>query len=156
MYIRKASRQDSEVVSKLLKNKYSFSSEEEALQTFADECRYSHFRIAEEDCRAVGIIGWQPEGTLRHGVVELTRLAIDTDARNPKQIKEMLFDVMIAEADYFYKQQGYKLRKVFSMIHADCQHIKEFYEDKGMQQEAVLRDHFHRGKDELVFSLFLA
>ena len=156
MHIRKASCQDSEVVSKLLKSKYSFASEDEALQTFSEECQYNHFRIAEEDGCAVGIISWQPEGTLRHGVVELTRLAIDMNSHNPKQIKEMLFDGMIAEADYFYKQQGYKLRKVFSMIHADCRHIKEFYENKGMQQEAVLRDHFHRGKDELVFSLFLA
>lgn len=156
MNIRKASCQDSEVVSKLLKSKYSFVSEEEALQTFSDECRYNHFRMAEEDGHVVGIIGWQPEGILRHGVVELTRLAIDMNAHDPKQIREMLFDVMIAEADYFYKHQGYKLRKVFSMIHADCRHIKEFYENKGMRQEAVLRDHFHQGKDELVFSLFLA
>jgi hypothetical protein len=89
-------------------------------------------------------------------VAELTRITVSSDAADSVYIKEMLFDVMIAEADFFYKQHGSKLRKVFSMIHADNRQIKEFFIDKGMQQEAILRNHFHRGTDELIFSMFFS
>jgi hypothetical protein len=42
------------------------------------------------------------------------------------------------------------------MFHADNEHLKRFFVNKGMQQEAVLRSHFHLGKDELVYSMFFA
>ncbi|MDD5040556.1 MAG: hypothetical protein PHY34_05410 [Patescibacteria group bacterium] len=153
--VRRATLDDSGAVSRLMAEKYSFNTLEEAHARFQSECSYQHFRIAEDDGTIVGIIGWRPQGLLKHGVAELTRLAIARSVMDPQYVKEMLFDVMVAEADYFYKERGYRLRKIFSMIHADCAHIKEFFLNKGMQQEAVLRDHYHNGKDELLFSLFM-
>lgn len=155
--VRKAILQDSRSVSEFLKEKYSFATLSEARKVFCTEFkRHQHFRLAIDDGRIVGLISWRPQGTVRHGVAELTRLAVVTDCPDPVKIKESLYDVMIAEADLYYRRHDSRLRKVFSMIHADARHIKQFFLDKGMQQEALLKSHFHPGKDELVFSLFLA
>jgi len=153
--IHKAVKQDGRVASRLLKEKYNFSSLSEANKIFQNEIRYCHFRIAQQATRVIGIIGWRVQGTLKHGVIELTRIAVSSNYDDPLYVKEMLFDVMIAEADYYYKQRHAKLRKVFSMIHADKKHIKDFFINKGMQQEAILRNHFRHGTDELIFSIFL-
>ncbi|MBI5037802.1 MAG: GNAT family N-acetyltransferase [Candidatus Kerfeldbacteria bacterium] len=154
--IRKANCDDGQTVSQLLHSRYSFSTEDEAAAVFTHECEYQHYRIAEVDGKPVGLISWRPQGTERHGVVELTRIAVAPDVEDRAFVKELLFDQMIAEADYYYKQHGKHLRKVFSMIHADNKDVKEFFQNKGMHQEAILRNHFHRGTDELVYSIFLA
>lgn len=154
--IRRATCQDSQLVSSLLTKKFSFPSSSVAERTFKCECAYQHYRIAEENGQVVGLVSWKTEGLLSHGVVELCRLAIDTTSTDPEYVKEMLFDQVVAESDYYYKQRGFRIRKIFSMIHADNREIKEFFLNKGMQQEAILRNHFHNGTDELIFSLFIA
>ncbi len=154
--VRRASLKDSLVVSKLLKKKYNFSSLVEARKCFQEELKNKdHFRVAETESGVVGLISWRSQGTLRHGVAELRRLAVLSDYSDPLAVKEALFDVMLAEADNYYREHGWRLRKVFSLIHADSRNIKRFFIDKGMQQEAVLRNHYYPGRDELVFSLFL-
>lgn len=154
--VRKAIVEDADRVADLLKAKYSFTTLEESKAAFAYERTYHHFRVAETDGRFLGLISWQPQGTVKHGVMEVTRFAVLKDVPNPTAIKEQLFDAAIAEAEFFYDTQGVKLRKVFSMIHADSKHLQDFFANKGMHQEAVLKDHYHFGKDELVFSMFLA
>ncbi len=152
--IRKATCEDSRQVSKLLQQRYRFTNADEARSVFDTECAWQHFRIAEREGEPVGLISWRPQGTIEHGVVELTRIAVSSQITNRLYVKEMLFDQMVAEADYYYKQHGSRLRKVFSMIHADNEEVKEFFTNKGMEQEAILRNHFRRGTDELVYSLF--
>ena len=155
--VRQATLRDSRVIAELLEKKYSFATSTEARRAFRWEYqRHHHFRLAEDSGRAVGIMSWRPQGTAKHGVAELTRLAVTSDYPEPAKVKEALFDVMVAEADFYYRQHGGRLRKVFSMIHADAKHLKQFFLDKGMQQEALLKSHFHPGQDELIFSLFLA
>ncbi|XOU93921.1 MAG: hypothetical protein ACNFW9_03670 [Candidatus Kerfeldbacteria bacterium] len=152
--IRKANCKDGQAVSELLKSKYSYITKEEAVSVFEYECMYQHYRIAHNGDKVVGIISWRTQGTEKHGVAELTKITVLQDISESEEVKEMLFDVMVAEADYFYKKHNSKLRKVFSMIHTDNIQIKNFFENKGMHQEAILKNHFHAGKDELVFSLF--
>lgn len=154
--IRKATCQDGQLISHLLLKKYSFSSPKLAIDTYNHECSYQHYRIAVDNKQVVGLICWRVQGSNDHGVAELTRFAIDMNSDDPKYIKELLFDQMVAEADYYYKQRNSKLRKIFSMIHSDDKIIKEFFQNKGMQQEAILRNHYHNGQDELIFSLFFA
>lgn len=154
--VRKATAEDADRVADLLKAKYSFATLGEAKAAFAYEKEYHHFRVAEEDGHLLGLISWQAQGTVKHGVMEVARFAVLKDAQNPTAIKEELFDAAIAEAEFFYETQGTKLRKVFSMIHADSKHLQAFFANKGMHQEAVLKDHYHYGKDELVFSMFVA
>lgn len=156
MNIRKAFCRDGRAISKLLKEKYNFDSLKEAYETFELECLSCNYRICEDGRRVIGLISWRIQGTLKHGVVELTRIAVSASVENPKEVQEMLFDVMIAEADYYYKKNNFKLRKVFSMIHADSREVKEFFMNKGMEPEAVLRNHYRGNKDELILSLFLA
>ena len=154
--VRKATCEDGQAVSELLKSKYSFVSNDEAVSVFEYECLYQHYRIAQDDGKIVGLISWRTQGTEKHGVAELTRITVLPDVLNKDDVKEMLFDVMIAEADYYYKKNDSKLRKVFSMIHSDNRQVKDFFENKGMEQEAVLKNHFRAGQDELVFSLFFS
>jgi len=153
--IRKANCEDGPNVSQLLKSKYNFKSIDEAREIFKSECLNQHYRIAYNKDEIIGLISWRTQGTINHGVVELTRITVSENVIDSLPVKELLFDVMIAEADYFYKQHGSKLRKVFSLIHSDNKHVKTFFEDKGMKQEAVLKHHYHNGRDELVFSMFL-
>jgi hypothetical protein len=56
----KASRQDSEAVSKLLKERYDFFSLKEASRVFEIEYLNQHFRVAKDDGHVVGLIGWRP------------------------------------------------------------------------------------------------
>ena len=141
----------------LMKKKYSFRTVQQAEQAFLDEYNQGHhFRAAWDGGKIVGLISWRPQGETYHGVAELTRLAVLSDYHDPRAVKELMFDVMIAEADDFYHSHGSHLRKIFSMIHADARHVREFFVDKGLQQEAVLKNHFHPNKDELVFSMFLS
>ncbi len=154
--VRKATVEDAQRVAELLKAKYSFASVEEARDAFAYEARYHHFRVAVEGEQIIGLISWRPQGTLAHGVAEVTRLAVLRHLPNPTEVKELLFDAAIAEAELHYQSHGSRLRKLFSMIHADNAHLQAFYESKGMHQEAILKDHFRLGQDELVFSMFLA
>jgi N-acetylglutamate synthase-like GNAT family acetyltransferase len=153
--VRKATVDDADRIADVLKAKYSFTSTAEAKAAFAYERTHHHFRVADEDGRFLGLISWQPQGTVKHGVMEVTRFAVLKDAPNPTVVKEELFDASIAEAELFYESHGTRLRKVFSMIHAENKHLQAFFANKGMRQEAVLKDHFHFGQDELVFSMFL-
>ena len=153
--IRKAHCEDGPKISRLLKSKYSFKSIDEAQEVFDLEFSNQHYRIAYDNDKVVGLISWRTQGTIQHGVAELTRIAVSESVNDKVFVREMLFDVMIAEADYFYKQHGLKLRKVYSLIHSDNKKVREFFENKGMKQEAILRNHFHHGTDELVFSMFL-
>ncbi len=153
--VRKATTDDADRVADLLKAKYSFTSAVEARAAFAYEREYHHFRIAEADGQMLGLISWQPQGTVKHGVMEVTRFAVLRDIPNPTEVKEELFDAAIAEAELYYEDHGAKLRKVFSLIHADSKHLQAFFANKGMHQEAVLKDHYRFGQDELVFSMFI-
>lgn len=150
-------KDQSKSIAELLKKKYSFPTQEKAEEAFLEEFQQGHFiRVATEEGRIVGIISWRPQGAVHNGVAELLRFAVVKDCKDPRSVKETMFDIMMAEADQYYRSNGGRLRKVFSLIHADAKHIKEFFLDKGLQQEAVLRNHFHPGKDELIFSLFVA
>jgi len=153
--IHKASLRDCREISELLQQKYYFSSLEEARSVFVHEYKHKHhLRVACVGNSIVGMVSWRPERIVQYGVVELTRIAVLKTLPNLGEVRESLFGVMIAEADFYYKKHNCHLRKVYSMIRADNNFLKEFFIDKGMQQEAVLKDHFHRGENELVFSLF--
>lgn len=154
--VKKATCDDEDKISRLLKTKYRFKSEDTAKATFKRECILQHYRMAEENGEIVGLISWRPQGTFDHGVVEVARIAVASNHPQSVMVKEMLFDAMIAEADMLYREHNSHLRKVFSMFHADNEHLKDFFATKGMQQEAILRNHFHIGVDEVVYSMFLA
>lgn len=152
--VRKATAEDADCIAEVLKAKYRFPNVLEAKAIFAYEREYHHFRVAMDDGRMVGLISWRQQGTLAHGVGEVTRFAVLKDASNPTQVKELLFDTAIAEAENHYEHHGSRLRKIFSLIHADNRRLQAFYANKGLHQEAILKDHFRLGQDELVFSRF--
>lgn len=153
--VRKATAEDADRIAEVLKAKYSFPNIAEAKAAFAYERMYHHFRVAMNDERIEGIISWRPQGTLAHGVAEVTRFAVMRSALDPVQVKELLFDAAIAEAELHYQQHGKRLRKIFSLIHSDNKRLQAFYANKGLHQEAILKDHYRIGQDELVFSMFL-
>lgn len=152
--IRKATLKDATLVSQLLMKKYRFRSVREARKTFKEEYKIQHYRIARQENCVAGLLSWQARGTSEHGVAELIRLAVDDRCEDPGYVKEMLFDQFIAEADFYFHERQTHLRKVYSLIHADNKQIREFFERKGMHQEARLKSHFRQDTDELVFSLF--
>ena len=155
--VHRPTSSDVAAVARLLQTKYHFETFDAALDAFEGEARHQHMRVAEDEhSNIVGIIAWRPQGAAQHGVAEVTRLAVLQDFPEPIAVKELLFDAAIAEADWYFQQRQSRLRKVFSLIHADNQHLKNFFASKGMEQEAVLRNHFRMGTDELLYSMFVA
>jgi len=58
------------------------------------------------------------------------------------------------EADKFFKKQNLKLRKMFAMVRSTNKKLKSFYKKMGFIQEATLKDHYYKGDDEYILSLF--
>jgi hypothetical protein len=153
---RRPTLADHEAIARLLLKKYHFASLEAARDAVDGESRHQHIRISvKSDGEVIGIIAWRPQGAAYHGIMEVTRLAVRSDQPNPIEIKEILFDTAIAEADQYFHNRDSRLRKVFSLIHADNRHLKSFFANKGMQQEAILKSHYRVGVDELVYSMFM-
>jgi len=92
-------------------------------------------------------------GLPKHQLCELDRIAVLPDYRG-KGVAAALFKALIRESNLAYKKNGFKLRKLYILCHADNKRAHAFYKKMGMKKEVVLKDHFYKGKDEFVFSRF--
>ena len=61
---------------------------------------------------------------------------------------------MMQDADRYFKKKNLKLRKVYVLIHSDNKKLRDFFKAKGFIQETVLKDHYYKGTDEHILSLF--
>ncbi|HCM67629.1 MAG TPA: hypothetical protein DIS62_01325 [Candidatus Kerfeldbacteria bacterium] len=153
---RKARHEDSQAIAHLLYAHYSFSSEQEANETFQREyALHYHFRVAESEGRIVGIVSWRMHGLMKHGIIKLKRAAVSLEAQQWEDVLEVLFDAALADADWYYRTHGTALRKVYTVIPKNHDPMHVFLQEKGMELEAVLRDHYYQGRDEYLYSLFL-
>lgn len=153
---RKANQHDVETIAELLSAFYNFSDIEEARSVVRREYSlHYHFRIAEDDGHPIGVLTWRAHGLPKHGIIKLKRVAIDREIPDRQATFELLFDATIADADYLYHQEHAYLRKVYAVTPADNLFLSSFFEEKGMVQEAVLKNHYYDGRDEVMYSLFL-
>jgi ribosomal protein S18 acetylase RimI-like enzyme len=151
---RPATAADAHGVASVLIQSYNIASLEEGEAAFRGErVRGYRYLVAVEGDAIRGLTSWAPHGLPKHGLAELDRIAVAPEGRG-QGIAERLFQALLADTEAHYRAHGHGLRKLFLMTHADNLRAQAFYRKMGLQAEATLKDHFYKGKDEIVMSLF--
>lgn len=154
MEYRPATGADARGVAAVLIQSYNIASLEEGEAAFREELgRGIRYLVAVEEGRVLGLTSWMPHGLPKHGLAELDRIAVSPEMRG-KGVAAELFRALLADAEAHYRTHGHGLRKLFLMTHADNLTAQAFYRKMGFRAEATLKDHFYKGKDEIVMSLF--
>jgi ribosomal protein S18 acetylase RimI-like enzyme len=155
MRYRKGMVDDADGVAKVLMQGYNMETGDEPKAAFLDELsRGHHYIVAEENSKIIGIASWTVHDLPKHGLIELNRIAVLPESRS-KGIATSLFNALLEDAKKFYASNGQKLRKVYVLTHASNKNAQLFYEKIRFRHEATLKDHYYKGEDELVFSMFL-
>lgn len=154
MKFRKAIGKDAIGIATVLKECYNIDSIKEGVNVFKEEIakRYNYI-VADDDGRIAGITTWQMHGLPKHQLCELDRIAVLKEYRG-KGVAQALFKALIKDANSEYKKNGFRLRKLYILCHADNKIAHKFYKKIGMRHETTLKSHYYKGKDEFVFSRF--
>lgn len=144
---------DSRKVASLLKKCFNITSEKEGREIFLKEKKRDTFIIAEKDGKLLGMISWGIRGVPKHQLVRIARICI-IDSKHKDEVAEGLITEATQAADKYFKKQGLKLRKMYAMVRSSNKKLKTFYKKMGFVEEAKLKDHYYKGKDEYILSLF--
>ena len=150
---RRARIGDAEGIAQLLLANYRIETEDEAIHVFKKEFVKGHnFIVALEGEKILGFASWSKHGLTRHRLAWMNRFA--TLPEVSFEVQEGLFTQAVQDADKTFKEEGVKLRKIFVFCHLSNKRMQECYEKIGLVKEAVLKDHFYQGEDEIVYSMF--
>jgi len=92
-------------------------------------------------------------GEPKHQLVRIERLCALAGPERDK-VAEGLLTAAIQDADKFFKKLDLKLRKIYTLVRSTNLKLKNFYKDKGFIEEARIRDHYYKGEDEFILSMF--
>lgn len=151
---RKAEASDAAQAAKVLVENYNMKDMEEAKRVFLEEISRYHYLVAEEEGKVVGVACWRVHGLPKHQLAEVGRVARLQEYQG-RGITTKLFRKLVQDADKFYKAHGTKLRKIYAYVHSTNKKAKMFYERLGLIKEAELKDHYYKGEDEFVYSMFM-
>lgn len=154
MDLRQAAPDDAKGIAHIMKQSYKIDSVPEAESVFQEEMeKHHHFVVAAVGYDIIGFASWTVRDLPRHELAELNRIAVHQDHRG-RRIGEGLFYFLLQDVKRYYLGRGHKLRKMFVMTHASNHVARKFYEKVGFKLEATLRDHYYKGEDECVYSMF--
>ena len=154
MQIRKSTSKDAKGIANVLIKSYNIKDLSEVISVFKSETKKLHnYIVAEEKNKIIGIVTWLMHGLPKHQLCELDRIAVLPEYRG-KGIAKKLFEALIKDAKQFYKKNNSKLRKLYLLTHADNIRAHKFYKKLGFGHETTLKEHYYKGKDELVYSMF--
>ena len=154
MKIRKSTSKDAKGIANVLVQSYNIKGLKEGLEVFKSEIKKNHnYIVAEENNKIIGIVTWLMHGLPKHQLCELDRIAVLPEYRG-KGISKQLFSSLIKDAKSSYKKNKSKLRKLYLLTHADNIRAHKFYEKLGFKHETTLKQHYYKGKDEYVYSMF--
>ena len=154
MKIRKAKSKDAKGIANVLVHSYNIKDLKEGIQVFKNEIKQNHnYIVAEESGKIIGIVTWLMHGLPKHQLCELDRIAVLPQYRG-KGVARKLFQALIKDAKSFYRKNKSKLRKLYLLTHSDNIRAHKFYEKLGFKHETTLRQHYYKGKDEYVYSMF--
>ncbi len=155
MEFREATERDAEGIAEVLKASYNMSSTEEAVQAFLTEIKKEYrYIVAVDNGVIIGFTSWQIHGLPKHGLFELDRIAVLPTHRGSGVAKQ-LFDALVQAADAKYKEYGFRARKLILYTHASNTRAHAFYEKMGLKREdALLKDHYYPGVDEVIYVKF--
>ena len=152
--LRKATYDDNDQIAKVLLDFYNMKDADEAAQSFNNELdKDFHYIVAEEAGKIIGLVTWLIHGLPKHGLFELDRICILSEARG-KGVGRKLVDKLIDNASKWYDKKGEKIRKLYLLTHEDNKNAHSFYEKVGFSHETTLKDHYYRDQDERVYVMF--
>ncbi len=153
MRYRKAMPKDADKVGKLLVKCFNISPVKEGQDTFLHERKKDIFIIAEKDGKLYGLVSWDMHGLPKHQLVRVERICVLSGPKRD-EIAEGLLTAAIQDADKFFKKKNLKLRKMYTMVHSSNIKLKNFYKKIGFVEEATLKDHYYKGVDDFILSMF--
>jgi len=154
MKYQKAIPNDVKQIAEVLLRNYNIKTKAEALRIIKEELGKDYnYIVAKNNDRIVGIACWTIHGRPKHQLAHCARVAVLPEFRG-KGIAKNLFRRMVQDADRFYKSQGYKMRKMYAYTHSSNKLAQRFYKNRGFILEAKLKDHYYKGKDEYIYSMF--
>ena len=154
IFLREASYDDKEQIAEVLLDFYNMNDHDEAIKSFTTELEKDfHYLVAEEDGKIIGLVTWLMHGLPKHGLFELDRICILSDARG-KGIGRKLVDKLILDARKWYDKEGESIRKLYLLTHEDNKNAHVFYEKVGFVHDATLKDHYYKNQNERVYVIF--
>jgi ribosomal protein S18 acetylase RimI-like enzyme len=154
IYLREASYDDKEQIAEVLLDFYNMNDRDEAIKSFTTELEKDfHYLVAQENGKIIGLVTWLMHGLPKHGLFELDRICILSDARG-KGVGRMLVDRLIIDATKWYDKEGESIRKLYLLTHEDNKNAHVFYEKVGFVHDATLKDHYYKNQDERVYVMF--
>jgi ribosomal protein S18 acetylase RimI-like enzyme len=154
IFLREASYDDKEQIAEVLLDFYNMNDHDEAIKSFTKELEKDfHYLVAEEDGKIIGLVTWLMHGLPKHGLFELDRICILSDARG-KGIGRKLVDKLILDARKWYDKEGESIRKLYLLTHEDNKNAHVFYEKVGFVHDATLKDHYYKNQNERVYVIF--
>ena len=153
MKYRIAKLTDVKKIGKILCTCFNIASSKEGNETFLKERKTDNFIIAEEKGKIVGLISWDLRGLAKHQLVRIERICVLAGKKRDK-VAEKLLQAAIQDADKYFKLTGKKLRKMYAMVHSSHKKLRNFYKKMGFEEEAVIKDHYYKGVDEYILSIF--
>ena len=152
--LRVASYDDKEQISKVLLDFYNMNDRDEAIKSFISELdKDFHYLVAEENGKIIGLVTWLMHGLPKHGLFELDRICILSDARG-KGAGRKLVDRLINHAREWYDKEGGNIRKLYLLTHEDNKNAHAFYEKVGFIHDTTLKDHYYKNQDERIYVMF--
>ena len=152
--LREATYHDKDQIAKVLLDFYNMKDADEAAQSFNNELdKDFHYIVAEEAGKIIGLVTWLMHGLPKHGLFELDRICILSEARG-KGVGRKLVDKLIDNASKWYDNESEKIRKLYLLTHEDNKNAHSFYEKVGFSHETTLKDHYYKGQDERVYVMF--
>ena len=152
--LREATYHDKDQIAKVLLDFYNMKDADEAAQSFNNELdKDFHYIVAEEAGKIIGLVTWLMHGLPKHGLFELDRICILSEARG-KGVGRKLVDKLIDNASKWYDKKGDKIRKLYLLTHEDNKNAHSFYEKVGFSHETTLKDHYYKDQDERVYVMF--
>lgn len=153
MRYRRAKLSDYEQIAEVLLKNYNIKTLREAKQVAKNELELYNFFVAEDKGKITGIAGWKIHGLPKHKLAETVRVAVLPEYRG-RGVARTLFKNIVQDAHKFYRTQGLKLRKIYAYAHSSNKLALKFFRRRGMIHEATLRDHYYKGENEYIFSMF--
>ena len=153
MKYRKATLNDSTQIAKLLTQCFNIKSLEEGRQIFLRERKRDEFIVAEQKGELFGLVSWFMRGEPKHELIRIERFCV-LAGKNRNTVAEGLLRAAIQDADKFFKKLGLKLRKIYTLVKSSNIKLKNFYKKKGFIEEARIKDHYYKGVDEFILSMF--
>ena len=151
---RRATLKDANQISSVLIDFYNMKDANEASEAFISEMEKDfNYIVALQDDVIIGLVTWLPHGLPKHGLFELDRICLLSEARG-KGVGKDLINELITDADKWYKSMGENIRKLYLLTHEDNVDAHIFYEKVGFDHETTLKDHYYKNQNERVYSQF--